>query len=491
MTGFILLSLPLYAAKPIAAVVGVKAGSPRLLSVSTLLEGQLINIINSAGVFTILNPELLKNQLTRYDCLDEECVLAFARSAKINLIIRADIEDKGNSIIYNIFAQGIDAPYYGRILYKYRAEIPLAGLSVSTIEYNYISEEHASYFVSGLLKNFKAQLFVRIIKNTLIESEEDINGAFDIYRYNNNYSDRDNVIAFDKIGKVEVVNKEVKAVYPEKILLKDNDFIFLTFSHKAEFIKKLYYGRKREIVFTEKPLTDTAILFFSTLPVSALMPLIAPLGHYKNGDFAGLSLWAINSLPYLYIEYKGLTNRPDSYKDNRHDISRQNAADYRFGLYMLLCGGMPLVIDAFSNNMLYLASGYQGKQPYIGNTISAVYLSMISGGGGMFYKGYRLEGYLYFHLHNILLYMAIKEFSPDKTYDRNTNSYIKKSRNKKTAYTYLGALGVLKMIEFTHVILIKDNIRNGTVLEESYGFEPAVYRDAFGLNFGAQYTVRY
>ncbi len=452
ITGFILLSLPLYAAKPIAAVVGVKAGSPRLLSVSTLLEGQLINIINSAGVFTILNPELLKDQLTRYGCLDEECVLAFARSAKINLIIRADIEDKGNSIIYNIFAQGIDAPYYGRIVYKYRAEIPLAGLSISTLEYNYISEEHASYFVSGLLKNFKAQLFVRIIKNALIESEEDINGTFDLYRYNNNYSDRDNITTFNKIGKVDVVNKGIKAVYPEKILLKDNDFIFLTFSHKAEFIEKFYYGRKREMVFNEKPLADTAILFFSTMPVSALMPVVAPLGHYKNGDFAGLSLWAINSLPYLYIEYKGLTNRPDSYKDNRRDISSQNTADYRFGLYMLLCGGMPLVIDAFSNNMLYLASGYQGKQPYMGNTMSAVYLSIISGGGGMFYKGYRLEGYLYFHLHNILLYMAIKEFSDGKTYDRNTNSYIKESRNKKTAYTYLGALGCIETD--------RDNTRN-------------------------------
>jgi hypothetical protein len=489
--GLILLCRPLYASKPIAGIAGVKAGSMKLSSVALLLESQLVNIVNSTGVFSILNPDLLKDQLGRYGCLDEECVLAFAKTAKINLIVRAYIEDKGNSIIYNIYAHGIDAPYYGRIVYKYSAEIPIAGLSITTVEYNYISEEHAAYFVSGLLKNYKAQLFVKMIKNApVIDSGENVNGTFDLYRYDDNLSEHENIAIYKTTGKVNIDNNKVKSTSKE-ISIIDNDFIFLTFINKADFIEKFIYGRKREMVFDDKALTDTTILLFSTIPASTLMPVIAPLGYYRNEDYAGLSLWAINSLPYLYIEYKGLRNRPDSYRDDKRDISSQNAADYRFGLYMLFCGGMSLMIDAFSDRMLYLAAGYQGKQAYLGNTVSAVYLSLISGGGGMFYKGYRLEGYLYFHLHNILLYMAIKEFSAGETYDHNTNSYIKENRDKKKAYAYLGALGVLKLVEITHVILVKDSIRNGKALEESYGFEPAVYKDVFGLNFGAQYTVRF
>lgn len=484
--GFIFLSLPLYAAKPIVAVTGVKAGNIRLMSVSVLLETQLINSINSAGVFRILNPELLKDQLTRYKCTDEECVLAFARTAKINLIIRAEVEDKGNSIVYSIYAQGINAPYYGRIAYKYSAEIPLSGLSISTIEFKFISEEHAVYFVSGLLKNYKAQFFINANK---IDSEESVTGDFDLFRYDNIYSEKDDIASYNKIGRVNISNKEVMYV-SQGIALRDNDFIFITFNQKAEFIESVFYGRKREMVFENKPLTDTAIFFFSTVPASALMPVLAPLSHYKNGDYSGLSLWALNFLPYLYIEYKGLTNRPDSYRNDRRDISAQTSANYRFGLYMLFCGGIPLVIDSFSNRMLYQAAGYI-KQPYIGNTMSAVYLSLISGGGGLFYRGYRLEGYLYFHLHNILLYMALKKLYPDENYNHDTNSYVKENRDKKKAYAYLGALGVLKLIEITHVILVKDNIRNGRLLEESFGFGPAVYRDLNGISFGAQYTLRY
>jgi hypothetical protein len=493
---FLIISLilsgrSLNAAKPIAAVAGVKAGSMKMMSVSSLLESQLVNIINSAGVFSILNPDLLKDQLNRYGCLDEECILAFARTAKINLIVRAYVEDKGNSIVYTIYGHGIDAPYFGKIIYKYSAEIPVAGLNISTIEYNYISEEHAAYFIAGLLKNYKAQIFVKTVKNTpVLDSDENINGTFDLYRYDKNYSGSDNILIFKNTGKVNIENNNINSL-SSAILIDDNDFIFLTFNNKAEFIEKYFYGRKREMVFDDKAFADTAILFFSTIPASALMPALAPLSYYRYGDYTGLSLWAINSMPYLYIEYKGLKNRPDSYKDDKRDISRQNTANYYFGLYMLFCGGMPLIMDAFGNRMLYLAAAYQGKQPYMGNTASAIYLSLISGGGGMFYKGYRPEGYLYFHLHNILLYMALKEFSGAKTYNRATDSYINEGRNKKKAYTYLGALGILKAIEVTHIILVKDKIKNGNVLEESYGFEPAVYKDSLGLNFGAQYTVRY
>ncbi|MFH0975606.1 MAG: hypothetical protein V1874_07455 [Spirochaetota bacterium] len=490
---FTLLKMPLFAAKPIAGIVGVKAENLRVTSISQILENQLISVINSTGSFSILNPDLLKDQLTRYGCTDEECILAFARAAKINLIIKAYVEDKGNSLVFNIYSQSIDPPYYGKIVYKYRAEIPLSGLSISVTEHNYIAEEHAAYFAAGLLRNYKSQQFINIINNLpAVDYEENVYGNFDLYRYDdNNQTDNENIRTYKTIGKVSIDNKNVKIISGNKIVINKNDFIFLNFNKKAEFIDSFFIGRKRELVFENKPYADTAVLFFSTVPASALMPLVAPLGYYKNCDYSGLSLWALNAFPYLYLEYKGLTNRPDSYKEDNKDISRQTAAQYRFGLYMLFCGGMPLVIDAFSNRMLFMAASYQGKQHYIGNTMSAVYLSLISGGGGMFYKGYRPEGYLYFHLHNILLYMAIKEFSASEIYNRATDSYSKHNGDKKKGYGYLGALTIVKIIEITRVILVKDNIKNGTVIEESFGFEPAVYKDAYGLGFGAQYTLKY
>ena len=488
----ILIKPPLYASKPIAGVAVVRPGSLKVMNISAQLETQLINVINSAGVFNILNPDLLKDQLKRFECLEEDCVLAFARTASINIIIRADVEDKGSSIIFNIYSHGIGAPYFGRVVYKYRAEIPVAGLSLSQREYNYIAEEHAAYFMSGLLRRYKAQFFIKHInKNPVIDSDENISGVFDLYRYESSPPSGEKIRLIRIIGEVNVDKKEVRIISPGKILPEDNDFIFISFIKKAEFIDNLIYGRKRELVIREPSSSDTAVLFFSTVPISALMPLIAPIGYYKSGDFTGLLLWAANTLPYLYIEYNGMTNRPDSYKDDRKDVSRQTLTRYRFGLYMLFCGGIPLVIDAFSSQSLYLASGYQGTQSYLGNTFSAVYLSLISGGGGMFYRGYRLEGYLYFHLHNILLYSAIKEFSAGETYDAATNSYKKESRNKKRAYSYLGALGLLKIIEVTHVILVKDNIKSGKIHEENYGFEPAVYPDSSGINFGMQYSVKY
>ncbi len=142
-----------------------------------------------------------------------------------------------------------------------------------------------------------------------------------------------------------------------------------------------------------------------------------------------------------------------------------------------------MVIDAFAHNSLFLASGFQGIQPYVGHNQSAVYLSLISGGGGFFYKGRRLEGYSYFHLNNILLYMTIKEFTSAKG--------ASKSEHKKKAYAYLGGFGLLKAIEITHVLLIKENIRNGTLLEETGGFEPVVYSFKSGPNFGGQYVYKF
>jgi hypothetical protein len=110
----------------------------------------------------------------------------------------------------------------------------------------------------------------------------------------------------------------------------------------------------------------------------------------------------------------------------------------------------------------------------LGKAFSAVYLSLVSGGGGHFYRGYRLSGYIYFHLNNILLYSVIKEFSPTEKYNAASGSYKKDDIDRKKAYSYLGIFSLVKAVEITHALLRKDKISNGELLENDFSFEPEV-----------------
>jgi len=52
----------------------------------------------------------------------------------------------------------------------------------------------------------------------------------------------------------------------------------------------------------------------------------------------------------------------------------------------------------------------------------------------------------------------------------------------------LGTLGLVKIIEITHVLLLKDNIRSGKIVEETFGFKPNIY---FNIGNGAALSVEY
>ncbi len=486
-----LFSSSLYASKPLAGIVGFKAAKPMISSISNQVWTHVINIVDSTGIFSVVNPVLLEKELTKFDCLEEKCVLSFARTAGINLIIGGRLEERGNAIAIDLYSYGIDAPYFGRVIYKYVVEISKNEFYLSPGQ---IIEEHAAYFVSGLLAKYKALAFLKkdADESFIIDTSEIVSGDYALYRYDNIKSVDDNLKIYNKIGTIHVANSRVKKIDVELSKLADGDFIFITYDNKATFLEEFYYGRKREIVFKGPSLKNDLFLLLSTVPASALMPIIAPIGHYRFGDFTGLSLWALSALPYLYLEYDGLKNRSDTYREDRRDISGKSVTRFRFGLYMLFCGGMPLLVDVLAHRQLHLASNYQKAMSVMGNRISTVYLSLVSGGGGHFYKGHRYTGYLYFHLHNALVYSVIREFSPGETYCIGTNSYKKDKINKNRAYTYLGVFGFVKIIEISHALLVNDEIRNGMIKEESFSFEPDIMVDGEnGLTIGARYTSRF
>ncbi|MDY6935170.1 MAG: hypothetical protein SVZ03_13230 [Spirochaetota bacterium] len=484
---------PLYASKPLLGIIGFDSKTPGISNASNILERHVIDIVNSTGIFDVINTSLLKHELNKFKCLDEGCILRFAMEAGLHMIIRWHIEDCGEDLIIELKSYGICAPYFGRIIYKYRIMIPLSLSGIST-RLSHILEEHVSHFFSRLLQKYTAQIFIKREKNGVLalDVHEFITGAFTLYRYDNAAIKEDPLGIFKPIGKLWVKENIVVKRELNAEAISSRDFILISYNNQSRFLKDFYYGRKKEIVFEESSGADTFLEILFTPIASALMPVIAPIGYYTYGDFRGLSLWIANTLPYLYIEYYGLANRPEDFRDDKRNISKNTLACNRFAIYMLFCGGISLVADLFSHRHLALSSDYYGRHPYMGNKLSAAYLSLVSGGGGHFYRGYRSWGYLYFHLNNILLYFTIREFSRGERYDISTNSYNKEEINEEKGYTLLGLFGCVKIMEIIHVLYLKDNIRNRGILEECLNLEPEIYLDReMNININAKYTYRF
>ncbi len=169
-----------------------------------------------------------------------------------------------------------------------------------------------------------------------------------------------------------------------------------------------------------------------TVPASASMPFVVPLfGYYTSEDYSGLLWWAGNVVPYIGLEIWGFKNRPAELKKHHHDISRNQMASYYFAWYMLLAGGMPSFVDAFSHQYLQQARYYQGQVPTMGSSTTEVYLALLGGGSGMFYKGNRLWGYVYFHLTNLCVYGLLYTYAKPQSWDEQNNRYTTGSSHSK------------------------------------------------------------
>jgi hypothetical protein len=267
------------------------------------------------------------------------------------------------------------------------------------------------------------------------------------------------------VGKVKKSDNYLKYSNLEK---NKKYYIFISYENQAKSLKV-------ELVFGEKSCVDTLSIMLVTPVISGVMPLAAPVGYYINRDYTGLSLWAVNSSPYFYITYRGVTNPIYKLRDDNENISRKNKADFYFAYYQMLFGGISLFADATSKYALKNSETYSGLNSFMGNSYTAVYLSFISGGAGHFYRGSRAWGYFYYHLSNSLLYSTIYCFNSDETYNSSTGSYEEESVDKKRAFTLLGIYSALKIVEIIHVLLTDENISVGTEYVSQYYFAPTFY----------------
>jgi hypothetical protein len=275
--------------------------------------------------------------------------------------------------------------------------------------------------------------------------------------------------------------------------LKDGDFILVGYREKAESMEKFFYGRKFETVIRKPVVTETLYSLLLTGPASAFMPIVAPImGYYRGNDWPGLALWTFNFAPYFYLEINGMADYWANYYKKKKTCPQDVQAQYYFGLYMMCAGGVSLFADSLAHSLLMRAADYQGVQPFLGNSVTAGYLALVSGGGGHFYRGARLWGYLYFHADNLLLYFTIREFCPERKFNPLTRSFSTEKINPARAYSLLSVTCAVKIAEVIHAVFTRDRIENGEIIEEGYTVEPLVLAgEDTELKLGMQCSYRW
>lgn len=454
---FIIFTAAPLAAKPLAGIVFIDNNTTRSEIFASLAEKHTINILNNTGIFSTINEGIINRELKKFLCLDEKCILNFAENAGIDLLLTGKIIDSGDSAIITLKAFGPGEPYRKKLIYSYTVKIP-AHNSITPGGYSLIFEEHSGIFISRVLELFTFQVKLTAAGESIkADTELKVNGSYRIFNVHASAPLKSSAAADFKDNRAPLAG----------LILSEGDSIFLQFRKEGEVLYKYYVDGKKNLVFEEPSLYDTLFVFFFTIPGSATMPLSAPLlGYFNNDDWQGLGLWALNASPYLYAEARGFINSPSRLKKDKKDISKDDRALHHFAWYMLLAGGTPLFIDSFASKYLHEASNFRDKQGLMGNSYTAAYLSAVSNGGGMFYRGHRSWGYFYFHLNNILLYSALREFARPETYDNSTGEYTKGTNNKKRGLVFASALAISKTAEIVHSIFIKDNIKNGTIKHE-------------------------
>lgn len=479
----ILAAARLLHANPIAGVSGISGNTERASTLALIMEQRILDILKK-NTFGTIDPAVISRELSKFNCVEEKCILKFAEDADIDLIVRGIIKDKKTSINIKLESYGIKIPFNKRIITRYEITIPL-DVSIGSREFSLIAEEHAAEFTARTLDIFLFPVAIKASadKYTLPDNSK-ISGRFTIYSKNSYGSTEDSGEADISDGNINLIRGKISA---------GESFILQPFKDRSIEIRNYYRTRKREIVFGKTSFYDTMLLFAATPVASASMPFSSLfLGYYTNNDWKGLGLWALNAPPYLYIEARGLINSPAGLKDKRKDISRDDRAMNYFAWYMVCAGGMPLFVDSYASSYIHRASYFTGNTGLMGNTATAAMLSLTGNGAGLFYRGNRYWGYFYFHLNNILLYMTIREFSAPEKYDEASGIYTKKSTNKTKGMAIGSVFLLSKTIEIIHAVAGKEDLSSGETTDGYILPEPVFTLDSEGEPvFGVNVSLKF
>jgi hypothetical protein len=163
----LILSNSLYAA-PVAGVAGILSNTTRGYSIASLIEQHILEIFKKNN-FDTIQAGILNRELTKFNCLEEKCILNFAENADIDLIVYGSVIDKKNSIEIKLEAYGINTPFNKRLINRYEIKIPLNNnVNVGLTEFSLIGEEHAAKFISKTLNVFVYPINIKYEKDEFI-----------------------------------------------------------------------------------------------------------------------------------------------------------------------------------------------------------------------------------------------------------------------------------------------------------------------------------
>jgi hypothetical protein len=431
-------------ADPIIGCVMFGSQTPRSASIQELFVSSIAEFSTAFHFGDPVNSALLSDQLGKFGCTDDRCLVAFSRDAKIDILVTGNIVDRGDFLEFDIMARSYRYPYNGKTIIRYHTKIPVSG-KFSLREYGYIAQEQSARFLAELFARYRYPLPLQKSPDG-VRVERPVSGRYPVYR---KIHDAEFGFYAQQAGEVRF---EKGVMLPDSGVAADDGFILSEYSGESRSISEYIDGRKREIVFARGSYEEPffAPLLIPILSLSA--PVSLPIGYYQHSDYWGMTLWVLNASPWWYLSWKGIDGHPLRLWDAVDKPSRQSSRDARFALYTAVLGNGALVIDMFAHDMLGGAARYESQAHYAGNDTTAAILALLTPGGGQFYRGNRLLGYGYYQLDNTLTYMMLTDLAEGK---------------KSSAQRYAMALAVVKGIEIIHAYFSSDAI------------EPQDYTSAF------------
>ncbi|HEY1407220.1 MAG TPA: hypothetical protein VF857_11470, partial [Spirochaetota bacterium] len=266
---------------------------------------------------------------------------------------------------------------------------------------------------------------------------EDISGRFPIYQTTEKGDDGSFVEAD---GETEITHGSIRSNFN----FRNTTYVALNYFNESQNLMKYMEGRKKEIV-CETRTVEQSLFAIPLVPVlSATAPISLPVGYYSNSDYAGLAAASLSVAPWWYLSWKGISGNPEKLSRARTELGRHDNPKYLFALYSIAFGSGGFVIDMFAHDALTRASRYEERVRYIGNDYTAITLSLLTPGGGMFYRGKREWGLFYYQLDNLFTYMTIRSYAN------------KKSRAQTRIWG--GALIAAKILETIHSAYSEDSL---------------------------------
>jgi hypothetical protein len=422
--------------------------------------------------FVFVNQNLINEQMQKYSCTDESCLLSFAREAKIDCLIFVSAEEDREFVRVTYTARVPSVPYGGKAVKTYTAFIPKSGYSLDVM--TAATEEHAGRFLSLLLESVSLPLDASVSSGRL-NLPEKVSGRREVFR-------RIKGSLFYETAGTDSFNEGVseKNGYDPG----ESYFVLRDFTREGNLFSEYIYGRKHEMLFGPSQSSRLSVLAFVPV-ISAVSPVALPLGYYRNSDYRGLLYSGCAMTPWAVISARYLKT---AYWDKDSHLTRREKGGRNFGLYWVFAGNASLVVDMYAHEALKSSANYR-QEEYLGSTGTAAGLAALTPGGGMFYRGERLYGHLYYQAGTFLMYKTMMSFAAGEKYDPDTGRYEKVKADRKKGYAWLAGFLALKGCEIIHASVSRDNIDSGYDTA-GISFLPVMEYDN-GLRCGAGLAFRW